>query len=71
MTLPDERYRSVNYTREFLLKLLNPKETPRVPKDIRQWARRLLKHYPTPFEMDVTAKKAPDLFSKDSWFSKK
>lgn len=48
MTLPDERIRAVNATREFLLELLNPKKTPRIPKSTRQRARNLLKHYPWP-----------------------
>lgn len=53
MTLPYERTNSVNRTRKFLIDLMNPKETPRVPKDIRQYARSLLKHYPSEFEMDM------------------
>lgn len=65
MTLPDERYRAVVYTHDFLRKLLDPKATPRVPKAVRQEARRLLKHYPAEFYMDQAARKAPDVFKKE------
>lgn len=43
MTTPDEAARAVANTREFLIELLN---RPRVPKEIREKAHRLLKHYP-------------------------
>lgn len=46
MTLPHERALAVENTREFLLSLLDPKQTPRVPKVIRKRAGQLLKHYP-------------------------
>lgn len=56
MTLPDERTRAVYYTRKFLLDLLNPKATPRVPKDIRRHARSLLRHYPSLFDLSLASK---------------
>ena len=46
MTLPDERRRAILHTKGFLLDLCNPRATPRVPKKVREEARRLLKHYP-------------------------
>ena len=46
MTLPHEEARAVVYTRAFLVSLLDPKQTPRIPGDIRKQARNLLKHYP-------------------------
>lgn len=49
MTLPHERTLAVTNTRAFLLSLLDPKQTPRVPKAIRMQARSLLKHYPNDF----------------------
>lgn len=52
MTLPKERFRAVIKTRHFLSALLDPKRTPGVPAELRAEARRLLKHYPTPFDMD-------------------
>lgn len=51
MTLPRERFRAVNKTRHFLAALCDPKRTPGVPSEIRQEARRLLKHYPSDFDL--------------------
>lgn len=68
MTLPPERKRAVENTREFLWTLLNPAHTPRVPKLVRIQARYLLKHYPHNHEMDEAAKLAPKIFGR--WRSK-
>lgn len=57
MTVPIERTNAVVWTHDFLVKLLDPKVTPRVPKSIRDEARRLLRHYPAEFEMDVIARR--------------
>lgn len=51
MTLPDERTRAVHAAREFLLDLLNPKVTRRIPRDIRLRAHSVLRHYPWPTDM--------------------
>lgn len=59
MTLPFERKNSINNTREFLYDLLDPKKTPRVPRDIRNKACMLLRHYPT--ELDTN-----DLFEGEN-----
>jgi hypothetical protein len=58
MTLPIERTCAVLKTREFLTSLLDPKQTPKVPKIIRIRAGILLKHYPGEFDFD-------QLFSKE------
>ena len=50
MTLSYEQYHALTNTRAFLVSLLNPKETPTVPKAIRELARRHLKHYPAEYE---------------------
>ena len=55
MTLPDERYRAIVWTREFLRDLLDPKKTPKVPKGIRRQAYACLKHYPGTSDLDVLA----------------
>ena len=60
MTLPYERYRAIKYTEKFLLELCDPKKTPRVPKDIRQRAYSLLRHYPGGYNLDVIATMCPD-----------
>lgn len=46
MTLPYEQDLAIANTRNFLLALLDPRRTPRVPRAIRLEARALLKHYP-------------------------
>lgn len=61
MTLPNERYRSIIQARDFLRDLLDPKKTPRVPKEIRRQAYWALRHYPSEFEMERIAKQANDL----------
>lgn len=71
MTLPYERTNAVNYTREFLYDLLDTKKTPRIPKEIRQRAGSLLKHYPTEFDMnrasgEVGLISTEPVFSKDT-----
>ncbi len=62
MTLPDERYRAVRATREFLVDLLDPKKTPKVPRAIRDRAGRCLRHYPWEMYMEIAAEKAPTIF---------
>lgn len=52
MTMPFERTYAVNNARKFLLDLLNPKVTPKVPKAIRDKARSILRHYPSEWDMD-------------------
>ena len=63
MTLPDERYRSVKQTSEFLQRLAGG-EYPRVPKAVRQEAYRLLRHYPTGWDLQRTARMAPEVFQE-------
>jgi hypothetical protein len=46
MTLPEEEARAIAQVRTFLFSLLDPKQTPKVPREVRQQARRVLKHYP-------------------------
>ncbi len=46
MTIPFERARAIRQTEEFLKELMDPAKTPRVPKNIRDQARHLLRHYP-------------------------
>ena len=53
MSLPDEKRRAVASVRQFLFNLLDPQKTPRVPKAVRQEARRVLKHYPLDCEIQI------------------
>lgn len=62
MTMPDERFRAVKYAREFLYDLLDPKKTPKVPREIRDRARRVLRHYPLEHEMELAAEGHKDIF---------
>jgi hypothetical protein len=61
MTLPDERYRAVMQTIEFLTEVCN---TPRVPKVIKQRASSLLRHYPSAWDMKRAAENCPDVFQE-------
>lgn len=65
MTLNYERSQAVKSTRMFLLSLMDPKLTPKIPRKIRQEARCLLKHYPEEFHMEVAAKSIPHIFGTD------
>lgn len=62
MTIPVERKHAIRNTERFLLDLMDPKKTRRVPKELRDRARRLLKHYPTGLDMEMAAEQAPDIF---------
>jgi hypothetical protein len=72
MTVPVERTNAVIHTEKFLYDLLDPKKTPRVPKDVRAQARRLLRHYPCEYHMNTIAERedanpnvlAPKVFGK-------
>ena len=63
MTLPDERYRSVKYAQDFLSRLAGG-EYPRVPKAVRMEAASILRHYPNNWDMQRTARMAPDVFQE-------
>jgi len=41
---------------------MDPKKTPRVPKEIRKEAYRCLKHYPGKYYMEQAAEQAPGVF---------
>ncbi len=62
MTLPCERRWAVNNTRQFLLDLLDPKKTPRVPSAVRKEASRCLRHYPGSYYMERSKELAPEVW---------
>lgn len=64
MTIPAERTRSVQYARELLRDLLDPKKTPRVPKEIRLRASRVLRHYPGDYDLTCAAAEVPNRWAK-------
>jgi hypothetical protein len=64
MTLPDERYRAVMQTREFLIDLTDYKKYPKVPKLVRQHAIWCLRHYPSGWDMEAASRGVPEVFAK-------
>lgn len=64
MTLPYERTNAVKNTEQFLLELCDPKKTPRIPKEIRRRAGRLLKHYPSSFDMQMAIENSKQVFGE-------
>lgn len=62
MTMPNERRWAITNARQFLVNLMDPKKTPRVPKEIRKEAYRCLRHYPSDYYMEEAAKQAPKIF---------
>jgi hypothetical protein len=63
VTLPDERYRAVKNTMEFLIRL-SAGEYPRVPRGVREEARSLLRHYPGTFDLDALERAAPHVIQQ-------
>ena len=71
MTMPNERRYAVNHTRQFLLDLLDPKKTPRVPSAVRKEAGRCLRHYPGEYHMLKASEEAPTVFGEwDDYYVK-
>ena len=62
MTLPYERVNAVNNTRIFLYALIDPKKTPKVPKQVREVASGLIKHYPTALDMEMVTEGDGNVF---------
>ena len=63
MTLPDERYRAVRRTEDFL-KRLAAGHYARVPKAVRGEALSLLRHYPSDWDLQRAATACPDVFQE-------
>lgn len=64
MTTPDERTRAILHTKEFLVELSSAERTPGVPEVVRNEARRLLRHYPGPRELDLAHRTLPIFFGE-------
>jgi hypothetical protein len=64
MTLPDERYRAIKQTEQFLRDLCDRSKTPRIPKEIRQKAAGCLRHYPSSWDLDRMASAAPEVIQQ-------
>jgi len=65
MTLPDERYRAIRQTGQFLRDLQDRTIYPRVPRSVRAEAYRLLRHYPGDYDLERLAEKAPNVIIKE------
>lgn len=64
MTVPRERLNALYKAKEFMLSLLDPKQTPKVPKKIRKEAYWVLRHFPADYELEQVKKKLPKLFGE-------
>jgi hypothetical protein len=64
MTLPDERYRAIIWARDLCRELLDPKQTPKVPKSIRQQAYSVLRHFPDEYYLSMLAEARPDILER-------
>jgi hypothetical protein len=69
MTLPNERTRAVNEMARAVMALApylhGQSNTVRVPRDNLRGLHALLRHYPTPQDLAMTAKKCPELWSEE------
>ena len=66
MTIPDERFSALVTARRFLLDLLDPKVTPKVPSLVREGAARVLRHYPSQYDLEQIAGDT-DLLDATEW----
>ena len=64
MTLPDERYRAIKWAESLCQDLLDPKKTPRVPKEIRRRAYSVLRHFPEEYYLSMLAESRPDIIER-------
>lgn len=65
MTLPHERYRALVWAKAFLLHLIDPSKTPKVPGYIREQAMSVLKHFPYDYHIEEIAEKVPKYFKNN------
>ena len=63
MTLPDERYAAIRGTENFL-KDLAAGRFKRVPREVRDLASSLLRHYPDQYDLMVLERAAPNIVQK-------
>jgi hypothetical protein len=64
MTLPDERYRAIMWAKSLCEDLMDPKKTPKVPKDIRRRAYGVLRHFPDDYYLSMLAESRPDIIER-------
>lgn len=56
MTSEDDRVNAIERGRRLLMDLTSPKDTPRVPKSIRERAKKILEEYPCGFDFVLIEK---------------
>jgi hypothetical protein len=56
MTVPEEMFNAIRNARHFMLALMDPKQTPKVPREVRKRARERLKHFPSEFDISEMEK---------------
>lgn len=64
MTLPDERYLSIQRARTLCEALCDPKQTPRVPRDVRLQALSVLRHFPSDWDLEQLAQARSDIIQQ-------
>jgi len=61
--MPDERYRAMVEGLKLIEDLLIPQVTPRVPGDVRERARWIMRHYPSQYELERMADNLPNMLA--------
>jgi hypothetical protein len=70
MTIPYERTRALIEAYELLKRLQDPQNSPRVPRWLREEARKLLRHYPNYATIELAHKALPLCFGPAPPFSR-
>ena len=70
MTIPFDRTRALIETKQFLQELQDPKLTPRVPAAVREIARKLLRHYPSYYDVELAHQALPMIYGPVPPFSR-
>jgi hypothetical protein len=70
MTTPFERTRALIETNVFLHELQDPKLTPSVPAAVREIARKLLRHYPSYYDVELAHQALPLFYGPVPPFSR-
>jgi hypothetical protein len=71
MTMPDERYRAMVEGLKLIEDLLIPQVTPRVPGEIRERARWIMRHHPSAYELERLAANVPSMLSTKNFNGEK
>ena len=64
MTAPRERAIALELAYTLMRDLCDSSVTPRVPLVIRRRSRAILKHYPSPIDIEMLCERAPEVMSR-------